>query len=146
MPQVFIENEQKSKQKELTRKVLCNARNYPAEALRTRNDIVKANMSANYQDILLFKQNAQYIIHQKGMSVRKFFRILTASGLNFSLDAFKKKKPEDQRPVNFLYFSSFANILCVPMWLLFSDDIERDWSRYVRQHPKDWNRVLLVAA
>jgi len=95
---------------------------------------IDANKSHSRDGLVLFTRNAKYIIYAKGWTINGFFNILKQF-INISRTGFLM----DERPgtrvnaPNFLYIATFSRLLNVPFWMLFSEDIERDYADFIHK-------------
>jgi len=105
-------------------------RAYPSKKPRNiftlQGDVVSANFDRYRADMNLFKRNLKFVIHKRGYSVKQVYAELNRHGVNVNREAMVRYK-DVTKMVSLLYMSTFARVLDVPTWVLFSDDIEAVW-------------------
>lgn len=98
------------------------------------------------KDRQLVRTNLKYLVKKKGISIRYFFQLLHAGEFFLSREAFLENAENMtmSRKVGLkvVVVSTFARVLCVPTWLLFSEHIERDWSQHKEDNQKTWMNII----
>lgn len=91
----------------------------------------------------IFKNNVRYILGQKGVSMKHLFRLFKIHGYELSRNAFidKRVTSRNNKHVKLPVIVTFAQALCVPTWILLSDNIQDHWELYKKANPDLWNKI-----
>ena len=98
----------------------------PKNDFTLHGDVVSANFDRYRSDMNLFKRNLKFVIHKRGYSVKQVYAELNKHGVKVNREAMVRYK-DVRKMVSLLYMSTFARVLDVPTWVLFSEDIEAIW-------------------
>jgi hypothetical protein len=89
-------------------------------------DVAEANFDRYNDDLTLFKRNLKFVVNKRGYTITQVYKELNRHGVRVSRESMLEKG-RVRKMVSLLYMSTFARVLDVPTWVLFSEDIEAVW-------------------
>jgi hypothetical protein len=98
----------------------------PSKMFLLTGDVAEANFDRYNDDLTLFKRNLKFVVNKRGYTITQVYKELNRHGVRVSRESMLEKG-RVRKMVSLLYMSTFARVLDVPTWVLFSDDIEAVW-------------------
>jgi len=104
--------------------------------VRSTNPRIVLNREQATKDLKLFVENVKYITYQRGYTITQVFNELNECGVKISRPNFLQflRVEEIYKFPSILYISTFSVILEVPTWMLFSEQIQKDWQKYADEY------------